>query len=426
MGGSAWQDVTLGEFVTLQRGHDLPEQDRRPGSVPVAGSFGLTGHHDVARAPGPGVTVGRSGASFGVVNYYPTDYWPLNTALYVVDFHGNDQRFAYYFLQGIDLKRYNSGSAQPSLNRNYIHPIPVRVPPLPEQRAIAHILGTLDDNIELNRRINETLEAMARAIFKSWFVDFDPVRARAEGRQPPGMDAATAALFPDSFQDSELGKIPRGWGVRKLADVAEILMGASPKGDTYNEHGAGVPLINGPVQFGDMFPVREKWTTSPTRLSQRHDLILCVRGSTTGRRVVSDGEYCLGRGVCAVRARDGHQAFVDITVDCELPRMLERTTGSVFPNLSSDDIRTFPVVMPPTDLLHRFRDVVEPLRSRLRANVAEAGSLAATRDALLPRLLSGEVRVKDAERFVVESIDETSKPEPHDPQPRLPLEDERG
>ena len=179
MTGSPWKRMPLGDFVTLQRGHDLPDAIRRPGNKPVLGSFGVTGWHDEARAAGPGVTVGRSGASFGVVSYSPVDYWPLNTALYVVDFHGNDQRFAYYFLKQVDFRTYNSGSAQPSLNRNFIHPIPVDIPPLPEQRAIAHILGTLDDKIELSRRTNETLEEMARTLFKSWFVDFDPVHAKA-------------------------------------------------------------------------------------------------------------------------------------------------------------------------------------------------------------------------------------------------------
>src|SRR5438128_782479 len=114
-----WQLVPLGAFVSLQRGHDLPEPIRRPGFIPVLGSFGVTGSHDQAKVQGPGVTIGRSGASFGVVTYTPVDYWPLNTVLYVTSFHGNDPRFAYYLLKSIDFTRFNSGSAQPSLNRNY-------------------------------------------------------------------------------------------------------------------------------------------------------------------------------------------------------------------------------------------------------------------------------------------------------------------
>lgn len=160
MACDGWARMPLGEFVTLQRGHDLPSEQRRPGNVPILGSFGITGWHDETKARGPGVTVGRSGASFGVASYSLVDYWPLNTALYVIDFHGNDERFAYYFLKLFDFQGYNSGSAQPSLNRNLIHPVLIDVPPLSEQRAIAHILGTLEDKIDLNRRMNETLEAI--------------------------------------------------------------------------------------------------------------------------------------------------------------------------------------------------------------------------------------------------------------------------
>src|SRR6266480_2457829 len=122
-----WRDMTLGDFVALQRGHDLTESQRRIGSVPVMGSAGQNGYHDTALAKGPGIVIGRSGASFGQVHYSATDFWPHNTALYVTDFKGNDERFAFYFLKAINFDRYNSGSAQASLNRNFIYPIPIRL-----------------------------------------------------------------------------------------------------------------------------------------------------------------------------------------------------------------------------------------------------------------------------------------------------------
>jgi type I restriction enzyme, S subunit len=224
-----WRNMTLGDFVALQRGHDLTESQRRVGSVPVMGSAGQNGYHDTVLAKGPGIVIGRSGASFGQVHYAPIDFWPHNTALYVTDFKGNDERFAFYFLKAIDFDRYNSGSAQASLNRNFIYPIPVCVPPLAEQKAIAAVLGALDDKIELNRRMNATLEAIARALFQSWFVDFDPVRAKLDGRQPTGLDPATAALFPNEFEDSELGPIPKGWEICPLAEKIDLLSGGTPQ-----------------------------------------------------------------------------------------------------------------------------------------------------------------------------------------------------
>ncbi|MBL8866263.1 MAG: restriction endonuclease subunit S, partial [Planctomycetia bacterium] len=217
-----WREMSLGDFVRLQRGHDLPIEARRTGTVPVMGSGGQNGFHDEAIAKGPGVVIGRSGVgSMGVVSYCTADYWPHNTVLYVTDFLGNDERFTYYFLRHLNLRRFDSGSAQASLNRNYVYPIRIFVPGLGEQRAIAHILGTLDDKIELNRRMSETLEAMARALFKSWFVDFDPVRAKAEGRDP-GLPKPLADLFPARLVDSELGEIPEGWGVGTLADLSAL------------------------------------------------------------------------------------------------------------------------------------------------------------------------------------------------------------
>jgi type I restriction enzyme S subunit len=233
--------TTMGSFVSLQRGHDLTESERQPGYVPVVGSAGPNGFHSTAKTAGPGVAIGRSGASFGVATYCPVDYWPHNTVLYVTDFRGNDPRYVYYCMRSIDFAAFNSGSAQASLNRNYLGMIPVRVPPAPEQRAIAHILGTLDDKIELNRRMNETLEEMARALFKSWFVDFDPVRRKAEGCDP-GLPKHLADLFPSRFVDSELGEIPEGWPVATLKDVCEATKGVSYKGSGLAD--AGMPLHN--------------------------------------------------------------------------------------------------------------------------------------------------------------------------------------
>jgi type I restriction enzyme, S subunit len=214
-----WRDIPLGDFVGLQRGHDLTESERRIGRIPVMGSAGQNGFHDTALAKGPGIVIGRSGASFGQVHFSKTDFWPHNTGLDVTDFKGNDPLFAFYFLQALDFDRFNSGSAQPSLNRNFIYPIPIRAPKPAEQRIIAAVLGALDDKIELNRRMNATLEAMARALFQSWFVDFDPVRARLDGRPPAALDPATAALFPEHLEDSPLGHIPKGWAAGKLGDI---------------------------------------------------------------------------------------------------------------------------------------------------------------------------------------------------------------
>jgi type I restriction enzyme, S subunit len=265
-------------------------------------------------------------------------------------------------------------------------------PPIREQQFIAAVLGALDDKIELNRRMNATLEAMARALFQSWFVDFDPVRAKVDGRKPVGLDKTTTALFPAAFRDSALGPIPRGWEVTRLDKLASIMMGLSPDGDSYNGSGVGLPLINGPVEFGDYFPVKTKWTEAATRFCAESDLIFCVRGSTTGKRVVSDGKYGIGRGVCAIRAVDGFHSFLYQTINVGLERLLEKTTGSVFPSLSAPDIKGFSVLKPSGAILEVYERTTRPFIQRIQQNHLQSRTLASLRDTLLPKLLSGDVK----------------------------------
>ncbi|MCS6247098.1 MAG: hypothetical protein H2173_06340 [Opitutus sp.] len=250
--------------------------------------------------------------------------------------------------------------------------------------------------------MNATLEAMARALFQSWFVDFDPVRAKLDGRPPAGMDSATAALFPSHLEDSPLGHIPNGWGVARLDEIASVMMGLSPDGESYNADGVGIPLINGPVEFGDYFPVKTKWTEDSTRFAAAGDLIFCVRGSTTGKRIVSDGEYGIGRGVCAIRANGGYHSFLYQTINVGLDRLLEKTTGSVFPSLSAPDIKGFSVLKPSKGILEAYERTTTSLIQRIQQNHHQSRTLATLRDTLLPKLLSGELSVAGVSATVAE------------------------
>jgi type I restriction enzyme, S subunit len=290
--------------------------------------------------------------------------------------------------------RHAHGATMPNLNTSILAACPFLIPPPAEQQAIARILGALDDKIELNRRMNETLETMARTLFKSWFVDFDPVRAKADSRE---LTPDVTALFPNGFDQEQM---PLGWHLGPLSELASVVMGGSPPGETYNELGVGVPLVNGPVEYGDFFLEKKKWTNQPTRLSRKGDLILCVRGSTTGRHAFADDEYCLGRGVCAIRALGSAQALVNRLVLDGLPELLAMTTGSVFPNLSSEDIKSFSVVIPPSSIVELYCELAAPLDQRIWNNVSESWTLSALRDALLPKLISGELRVREAETLI--------------------------
>jgi type I restriction enzyme, S subunit len=402
-----WKRTTLGDFVTLQRGHDLPEDQRREGTVPILGSFGITGWHDTARAKGPGVAVGRSGASFGVATYSPVAFWPLNTALYVIDFHGNDERFAHYFLKAFDFGGFNSGSAQPSLNRNFIHPVPVEIPPVREQREISRFLGALDDKIELNRGMSDTLEAMARALFKSWFVDFDPVRARVEGHDP-GLPPATAGLFPDRFVEAELGEIPEGWKVGRFAElVTRIRDQENPLASPHTLfHHFSIPAFD-----EGQWPREERGETirSPKSRVPPGSFLLSKLNPEIERvwlPAVREGDRC----VCSTEflVLQPHRHFGRSHAYCtarsaHFRQQIEAVvtgTSKSHQRAQADTILALPTTLPPAPILRAFEEVVSPLLSRTLECKRESRILAKIRDALLPKLLSGEIRVKDVEKPV--------------------------
>lgn len=376
-----WRDTSLGRVVQLQRGHDLPEEDRHAGTVPIMGSFGVTGWHNLPRANGPGVTIGRSGASIGVVSFVESDYWPLNTCLYVTDFLGNDPRFCYYWLKTLDLASYNSGSAQPSLNRNYIYEMPVRIPSdNAEQKVIAHILGTLDDKIQLNRRMNETLEAMARAIFKSWFVDFDPVRAKAEGRDP-GLPKHIANLFPDRFQDSELGEIPAGWEAATLESLASIEGGKQLPTEECNPHGTfPVYGANGIMGFAE-------------RATHNGLVIAFGRvGAYCGSVHWTYGGAWINNNASSIVPRHWPEYVLQVMLTADFEGM---RTGSAQPFIPNSSLASMLVIRPSEEVLDRFCSTVAPVRLREQSTAAESRALAALRDTLLPKLMSGALPVPD-------------------------------
>ncbi|MFO0894786.1 MAG: restriction endonuclease subunit S [Phycisphaerales bacterium] len=301
------------------------------------------------------------------------------------------------------------GATMPSLNTAILSDVLVPHPPgIPEQRAIAHILGTLDDKIELNRRMNETLEAMARALFKSWFVDFDPVRAKAEGRDP-GLPKHLADLFPDSFVDSELGEIPRGWGVARFTDTIEILGGGTPRTSVAEYWGGDIPwfsVVDAPTDSEVWVLDTEKKVThagvenSSTRVLPVRTTIISARG-TVGRVALVGAPMAMNQSCYGLKGLAGTQGFFNYYSTRELVvRLQQHAHGSVFDTITRDTLAGVFVVVPPSGLVVHFEKGVAPGLGRIRAGLLEASSLAALRDTLLPKLISGELRVKDAERLL--------------------------
>ena len=311
--------------------------------------------------------------------------------------------FFYYLLRylkpnfvGIARNKQTTGLGH--VTKRDLESIYVAIPPLPEQRAIAHVLGTLDDKIELNRRMNETLEGMARALFKSWFVDFEPVRAKMEGRwrrgeSLPGLPADMYDLFPNRLVPSELGEIPEGWEVRKLGECYNLTMGQSPSGKTYNDDGEGMPFFQGRTDFGFRYPENRRYCSAPTRIARPDDTLVSVR-APVGAINMAWEQCCIGRGVAALRHNSGSTSFTYYSVWALQDEIQQyEHTGTVFGAITKSQFVALPVIEPGSATIRAFDSSARPLNERIKSNIAESSALAAQRDVLLPGLVSGEAGV---------------------------------
>jgi type I restriction enzyme S subunit len=298
--------------------------------------------------------------------------------------------------------RHAVGATMPNLNTAIMSAVPFALPPLAEQKAIAAVLGALDDKIELNRRMNATLESMARALFQSWFVDFDPVRAKLDGRKPAGMDDATAALFPDRLEDSPLGHIPKGWHVCSLADKIELLSGGTPKTSKATYWDGDIPwysVKDAPLET-DMWVIRtEKHVTkegianSAAQILPEGTTIISARG-TVGKLALIGTPMAMNQSCYGVRGTKGSGDFFTYFVLRQATAELQqRTHGTVFDTITRQTFETLDCIFPPANLTAAFDRTVAPLLSQIRANLHQSCTLATLRDTLLPRLLNGELRV---------------------------------
>ncbi|MEE4354796.1 MAG: restriction endonuclease subunit S [Desulfatiglans sp.] len=353
-----------------------------------------------------------------------TDIWVVRSK------EGIDQGYLYYWMASNDFVNFatqgSEGTKMPRAKWDHVGRFQRQRLGEAEQRSISHILGSLDDKIELNRRMNETLEATARAIFKSWFVDFlpvrakqrartqtgDPVRAKTEGR-PTGLPDDIAALFPDSFEDSELGEIPRGWKAKPIGQAVKCVGGSTPS--TRNPafwDGGKNPFVT---------PKDMSSFTSPVILDTSRHI------TDAGVDKISSGRLPIGTVILSSRAPIGYLAITEVPVSVnqgviamicnkDLPNhyvlywtetnmetIKSNAGGTTFAEISKRNFRPIPVVVPQNLVLEAFVQQVEPLHKQVVLNLQESNSLASLRDTLLPKLISGELRVPDAEKFIEEA-----------------------
>jgi type I restriction enzyme S subunit len=353
--------------VKFQRGHDLTVQNICNGDYPVAGSNGIIGYHDAFTTQGPGVTLGRSGNSIGVVHYYNKNFWAHNTTLYSTEFIDSYPKYIYYFLKEIDFTSFNTGSAVPSLNRNHIHSLKVKTPPLPEQKAIAAVLSSLDDKIDLLHRQNATLEAMAEALFRQWFV----VEAKEE------------------------------WEDITVADVAILNQQTKNKDYPYPaiQYLDTGSLTEGVIEGFQSYPFNDAPSRAQRLVNHNDILISLVRPNQKHYGIIKNppSNLVVSTGFCVLTCKYMNPYFLYLFLTSnemtEFLHSVAEGSTSAYPALISSDIAKLELKRPPADKLVEFGNYADSAWEKITQNQTQIRTLEKFRDTLLPKLMSGEVRV---------------------------------
>ena len=372
------------QFVTLQRGFDLPKRERVDGDYPVVASTSIQGYHVEYRVDPPGVVTGRSG-SLGQVLYVDRPFWPLNTTLWVKDFKNNLPKYVYYFLQTLGLERYNSGAGVPTLNRNHLDSLKIKVHDLPTQHKIASILSAYDDLIENNMRRIKILQEMAQALYREWFVKFRfPGHDNSAGQRnwtdegrPEGVSATDGANQKVRMVDSPLGKIPEGWEVQGLGDVIELAYGKGLKKSDRRKGNIPVFGSSGIVGYHDEYLVEGPG-------------IIVGRKGNVGSVLWSDKAFFPIDTVFYV-VTDLPLRYVYFG----LQNQNFINSDAAVPGLSRNQAYLLPFVVPPMDIMEQFDSLVTPTFSAVKLLKQKNLTLCQTRDLLLPRLISGELDVSN-------------------------------
>ena len=393
-----YKTTTLDTFVTLQRGFDLPAQNRIPGEIPIIAANGPVGFHNLAKVNAECVVLGRSG-SVGNPQLITEPFWPLNTTLFVKDFHGNSPTFVYYVLKTIDFKSFDAGGTVPTLNRNHLTQIEVPLLDLAHQESIGGVLRNLDAKIAANNALSKTLEDIAQTIFKSWFIDFDPVKAKMAGEKPAGMDAATAALFADSFEETELGLIPNGWKATKLSFSLKLHK-STIKAGPFTESVPYVPVDQ--IGAKDIF-LKNSMQGSEAKTSlvsfKKNDILFGAMRPYFHKVVLAPFNGTTRTTTFVLRAINPHylsHSLFTVYQENAVAYATNNSQGTTIPYaVWNNSFEDFPIVLPPEPIAKAFNNLVLSILEFGYSLIAQNRSLVEIRDGLLPRLISGELQIRD-------------------------------
>ena len=351
----------LSELATIKYGKNQKKVLSESGNVPIYGTGGLMGYATTALYDEPSVLIGRKG-TIGKVKYVEHPFWTVDTLFYtIVNTDIVLPKYLYYIMSLIDLNNYNEGTTIPSLRTETLNRLEFNIPDLEEQRKILSCLNPIDEKIELNNAINNNLEQQAQAIYQQMFID-------------------------NASSD---------WTEGTLSDIADITMGQSPSGSSYNEDGNGTIFFQGRAEFGFRFPTVRLYTTEPKRMACANDTLMSVR-APVGDLNVAHTDCCIGRGLAAIHSKSNHQSFVLYTM-FSLKKQLDvfNGEGTVFGSINRNSLNDMPILIPSDDILDEFERIVAPMDLTIRNNYDENCRLQDIRDTLLPRLMSGELDVSD-------------------------------
>ena len=378
-----WIKCTLGDILNFRRGHDLPKTSMQAGNIPVAGSNGVIGYHNECTPISPCITIGRSG-NVGTPYIYDT-CWAHNTVLYIDDYKGNDPKYLYYLLKTLPLSSFGGGSAVPTLNRNHIHPFEILFcKDLSEQKRIANLLSKIDDKIELNRQINDNLEQQAQALYKSWFVDFEPFK---DGK----------------FIDSELGIIPEGWKILPLSSLGSIICGKTPSKSNKDFYDGNIPFIKIPDMHNKIFVSNSEDHLSDLGMnSQRNKTIPPY--SILVSCIATVGLVCINTKVCQTNQQintlipyeDSYRIYLFLFLKSLREQLITLGSGGTTTlNVNTSQFSNLKIIVPDTKSLKAFSSIAESLFQRINNNCDTNYMLSNLRDMILPKLMSGELKIND-------------------------------
>ena len=408
-----FQKTILGKLIAFSNGRSSPDR-YDDGKFPVFGSNGLIGWANETNAPLNSIIVGRVGSYCGSVHFSKQPCWVTDNAIRAIAKEANDPEFLFYLLKNLDLNNWRSGSGQPLINQTTLNAIEIYAPYPKIQKEIGRFIGSIDDRITLLCETNSTLEAIAQALFKSWFVDFDPVHAKQQGQTPVGMDEATAALFPDSFEESELGLAPKGWRAATLASLVREFGGSIQTGPFGSQLHASDYVESGiPVVMPKDIQGRRATTDSVARICSadadrlaRHrlskgDIVFSRRGDVEKHALISEREvgWICGTGCLLLRPGTAWLSSTFLSMMLDSPRartwLVQHAVGATMPNINTGILGSIPVTLPPSELLTAFEKIVSISEERRSQNSSIAETLATLRDTLLPRLISGQLRLPE-------------------------------